>query len=412
MNSKLKRAHGNWVVGDRFWDREEDLALFTRRIDEGAHLLLVAQRRMGKTSVMREAARRLAARYLCVFVDLQKAAGAPDAVVELSLAMHEHRPLWNRAKQVFSNILNKVEEVKLRDLGIRLRASLTAGNWAEKADQLLAILAAADKPVLLLLDEVAIAVNRMLKGEDFTITPERRAQVDEFMSWLRKSCTKHQGKVRVVISGSIGLEPILHQAHLSATINNLEPFELKAWDEATAVGCLEALANEYGVQFEDGVPAEMVRQLGCCIPHHVEMFFTHVYDRCVRRGSMVCSTGDIAEVYQSEMLGTRGHVELTHYEERLKQVLGDEVLPLGLEMLTEAAVTGHLGAEALAALQKDYTLAGRTVADVQKQILWVLEHEGYLKPGSQGYVFVSKLLRDWWENRHRLFFTAVSKRGR
>ena len=35
---------------------------------------------------------------------------------------------------------------------------------------------------------------------------------------------------------------------------------------------------------------------------------------------------EIAGVYQNEMLGTRGHAELTHYEERLKMVLGLDLL--------------------------------------------------------------------------------------
>ncbi len=50
----LTMAHGNWVEGGRFWGREADLEVFISRIDEGAHQLLTAQRRMGKTSLMRE----------------------------------------------------------------------------------------------------------------------------------------------------------------------------------------------------------------------------------------------------------------------------------------------------------------------------------------------------------------------
>jgi len=331
------------------------------------------------------------------------------------MAVQPHKPLWNKTKELFANVIEvvreKVEKVGVGELGVTLRAGLTAGNWAGKGDQLFAILAGSEKPVLLLLDEVPILVNRMLKGEDFTITTERRKEADEFMSWLRKNSIKHQGKLRIVISGSIGLEPILHQARLSAGINNFTPFELKPWDKATAVGCLEALANEYGVKFEEGVTADMINRLGCCIPHHVQMFFSHVYDRCVRKGPMTCSAEDVAQVYKSDMLGARGHVELTHYEERLEGVIGNEILPLALEMLTEAAVVGCLSREAIGALQKDYKFTERATGDIQKDILWVLEHDGYLKQEDQGYVFVSKLIRDWWNNRHHIFYTPVLERG-
>jgi hypothetical protein len=49
MKKKLKQAHGNWVEDDKFWGREKEIELLAGKINEGAHILLVAQRRMGKT---------------------------------------------------------------------------------------------------------------------------------------------------------------------------------------------------------------------------------------------------------------------------------------------------------------------------------------------------------------------------
>ncbi|MFH1740967.1 MAG: ATP-binding protein [bacterium] len=412
--TRLKLAYGNWVVGKRFWGREKDIELFVERIDDGAHLLLVAQRRMGKTSLMKEVAQRLSERYVCVFVDFQKALSAPDAVAEMSLQLRPHRNLWKKTTDLFGNILRAitktVEKVDLGDLGVTLRAGLTAGNWASKGDQLFAILAASERPVLLLLDEVPIMVNRLLKGDDHKITPKQKAAADEFMSWLRKNSIQHQDRVRIVLSGSIGLEPILRQAGLSATVNNFSPFELKAWDDPTAIGCLEALAKEYGVRFQKGVPEEVLNRLGYNIPHHVQVFFAHIYDLCKRREQMEFSIDEIDEVYTREMLSTRGHVELAHYEERLKPVLGEDALPLALDMLTETAVSGHLSREAILSLQKYYSFEDRNIVEVRNEIIWVLEHDGYLKSSPNGYVFVSNLLRDWWKARYEAFYTVVSER--
>ena len=414
-SKRLTQGHGNWVVGERFWDRETDIDSFIEQIDGGAHLLLVAQRRMGKTSLMREVKRRLEARYLCLFVDLQKAKNAPDAIVELTLATFTHASLWERGKKIFSNVITKIsdsiEKVDLGEISVTLRAGLTARNWVEKGDQLFNVLAESDKPVLLLLDEVPLLVNRMLTGYEYVITPERKALADEFMSWLRDNSLRHQEKIRIVISGSIGLEPVLRQAQLSANINNFQPFELKPWDEQVAVSCIEALANQYGIELQDAVAAAMASKLGCCIPHHVQMFFSHVYDRCKRQDQFEVSVEDVDTVYNEEMLSVRGHAELSHYEERLKQVLGDELLPLALDMLTQAAIVGRLTRDALSAFQNEYTFEGRDVLDVQKHILWVLEHDGYLKQGPDAFQFISTLLRDWWKKRHGMFFVPVAERG-
>ena len=80
-------------------------------------------------------------------------------------------------------------------------------------------------------------------------------------------------------------------------------------------------------------------------------------------------------------------------------------------MVTEAAVEGVLSKEAIGAFGKEYAEAVEDVTEVQKEILEVLVHDGYLKLGDKGYVFESKLLRDWWKNRHESFFTSVLKRG-
>jgi len=134
--------------------------------------------------------------------------------------------IWQRVRGVFGNILEQVESVGVDELSVTLRAGLTEGNWSAKGDELFRILASEEKPVLLLMDEVPILVNRIIKGSDYEITPERKQQAGEFMTWLRKNSLEHQGKIRMVISGSIGFEPVLRQADLSATINNFSSFEL------------------------------------------------------------------------------------------------------------------------------------------------------------------------------------------
>lgn len=412
---RLKMGQGKVVTGRWFWDREKEKQLLIGRIDDGAHQLLVAQRRMGKTSLMAEAERSLGDRYVCLFVDVQKCCSGADVIVELSLKVRPHQRLWEKTKGIFGNVLDRITErvegFHVGDLGVTLRSGLTEGDWVIKGDQLLEVLSLSEKPVVLLLDEVPILVNRLLRGDAGKVTPEGRRRADVFMSWLRDNSIRHQGKIRMVISGSIGLAPVLHQARLSATINNFVPLEIEAWDAHTAIGCIKALATQYEVDLADAVPEAMVDKLGCCIPHHVQMFFSHIHERCIKRAVMKCTLQDVEEVYDKNMLGVRGHVELVHYEERLEHVLDTEACTFALDMLTEAAVVGQLSYEALKAFQREYAFDGRETGELQKEILWVLEHDGYLKKDRAGYVFVSKLLRDWWKNRYEHFYTPVSERN-
>src|SRR5579864_7135878 len=284
----MKRSRGNWVDGDRFWGREADIEMMEEYIEEGANILLIAQRRMGKTSLMHEVGRRLADKYYCLHVDLQKAQTPADAVVELSIATNPHGSIFRRAVSVCSNILDKVadrlEAVKLDDVTLSIRGGLNSSNWQARGDQLFDVLAHSDRPVVVFFDEVPILVNRLLKGSDFKITPERRAEADEFMSWLRANAIRLQGRVRIVLTGSIGLSPLLRRAGLNATLNNFVAFELKEWSSETAIGCLRALAKEYGLTLDDGAPERVVALLDCCIPYHVQMFFDFLYQTAKLNG--------------------------------------------------------------------------------------------------------------------------------
>jgi hypothetical protein len=305
---------------------------------------------------------------------------------------------------------NIFEKVGYEGVFLQLRAGMTAGDWKEKGDQLFSILAKVEKPVVLFIDEIPIFVHRLLKGQDYQMTPERKAQTDEFMTWLRKNSQQHQGRVRIVLSGSIGFEPILRQAGLSASINNFQSFSLEPWPDSTAIACIHALALNRRLALLEGVPERMVEKLGCCIPHHVQMFFDFLYSDCRLRSQETCSVEDVDRVYQQSMLSTKGHVELTHYEERLKRVLGEELLPLTLDLVTEAAVMGSLTPSAIQALLASQNFPVLSSADALKEILAILEHDGYLKKKGADYVFVSNLLKDWWNARHKAFFTPAAQR--
>jgi hypothetical protein len=311
---------------------------------------------------------------------------------------------------IFRNVLSGIETVQVDELTIKLRDGLT-GDWQAKGERLLQELAASERPIVMFFDELPILVNRLLKGGDHQITPERSQQTDTFISWLRAQTIRHRGKIRFVIAGSIGLEPILRQARLSATINTFTPFELSPWDRATSIGCLQALANQYAIIYDEDVPERMYDRLGCGIPHHVQFFFDHVYRDSKRRGASRCSLQDVERVYQERILSTRGHAELSHYEERLKLMVGDALLPLALELLTEAAVTGSLTEPAARVICDDHLQERQDRNASLRELLEIFEHDGYLQRAGEVHTFISRLLADWWKARFSYGYRPVSKRG-
>lgn len=411
--NKLVREVGNWVTEDRFWDRENELRNLIELLDEGANILITGQRRMGKTSLLHEVGRRLDSKYLCLQLDIQWRDSPADVIADICVAIRPHMNLWNKTKEIFRNItsatMGSIDSLRIEDLTIKIRDGLSS-NWQDRGDSVIACLAESEKPVIMFIDEFPLFISRILKGPDYEITPERLRVTDLFISWIRATTIKYRGKLRLVLAGSIGLEPILRQARLSAGITTFTAFEVSPWDYKTASGCLQALANNYKVKFKDTAIESILESLGCYIPQHVQMFFSCVYDDCKRRNNMDCYPEDIHRLYQTSMLSTRGHAELSTYEERLKLVLGKEIMPLALEILTEAAVSGKLTLKAANILGDYSALEGQSLKDALIEILGVLEHDGYIQMKGEDYFFVSKLVRDWWRARFGFQFIPALER--
>ena len=413
----LRKAGGNWVAGDRFFDREIEIEALIERMEDGAHTLVTAQRRMGKTSLVRELLRHLEARgdFETVFVDLEDCSTAADAVVEIAAASRDIRGLWARVKnwagRASTSTVDRLDELGVSELRLKLRAGIDAGRWRTQGDALFASLAVGEKPVVLAIDELPILVNRLLKGHDYRITPERRQDTDRFLSWLRKNGQAHRGRIQLVVSGSVGLEPILEQAELSAHANIFAPFELRPWDEDTAVACLGELAESYDLRISERVRQEMFRCLRCGIPHHVQQFFDLLHEHLRRDNRHEASTDDVDTVYSQGMLGVRGQVYLEHYQGRLRMVLGDDGYVVALELLTETAVSGgHLSDDSIRQYEAYRSVLSEEASRQVRDVLHVLEHDGYLARHDGGYRFVSGLVEDWWRARHATGFVPVNER--
>ena len=415
----LKKAGSNWVEGDRFFDRKAELDVLKARVQNGTHTLLTAQRRMGKTSLIRELLRRLKAEghFETVFVDLEDATTAADAVVEIGVESRHVHGAWDRIRSGFANVLrgieDRIDELAVAEVRVKLRAGIDPGNWRQKGDAVCAALAKNERPVVLALDELPILVNRMLKDHDYHITPQGKQDVDEFLSWLRK-IGQHQDRLCLILSGSIGLEPILHQAGLSAHANIFSPLDLKPWSEKTALDCLAALAETCDLDLPPAAREEMCRRLRCLVPHHVQRFLDSLDESLRLDGRRQASLDDVERVYTGEMLSIRGQADLDHYESRLKLVLGPDDYRAALALLTEAAVNdGVLQRAAMDLYREQFRVWAVSDHPVPiDDVLRVLEHDGYLEPwGDDEYRFVSGLLQDWWLARHGRHFVPVARRS-
>jgi hypothetical protein len=236
------------VSGNDFVDREPELQVLEARVRAGNHVLLTGQRRMGKTSIARELGRRLVAQgWVFLFTDVEGAAGEEDVVANLAEAVHPVQSVSSRFATTMQRwFTENVEEVGALDFRIKIRAGLNAGNWRRRGEQLIRECALRNQRVLLVIDELPILLKRILDKDG-----DGARRVDEFLSWLRGAMQAiDAGSPVLIVSGSIGLAPLVQRLGIPDRINYLDPLRLGPWDRRASSTCFDALASSHGLRVE------------------------------------------------------------------------------------------------------------------------------------------------------------------
>ena len=293
----MRPTAGRWVSGDDFFDREPELRVLESHVRNRNHILLTGQRRMGKTSIARELGRRLQAKgWIFLFADVEGSTCAEDAIAAIA---KETYPIRSIASRLFGGlkelVTENIEEIGAHSFRAKIRAGLHAGNWRQLGEKLLQHCADQDAPVLLVIDELPIFLKRMLHDDGDA------KRVDEFLSWLRGAMQSlgDEGPV-FIVSGSIGLQPLVHRLGIPDRINHFYPIRLQPWDRTTSVECFKRLAAAEGLQAEEGVADAVYDTLGLGIPHHVQSFFAQIRDFATLRGARAVTVEDVQRVYRNE----------------------------------------------------------------------------------------------------------------
>ena len=396
----MRSSTGRWVSGDDFFNRERELRQLETLVRDHNHVLLTGQRRMGKTSIARELGQRLEAEgWVFLFADVEGATCAEDAIADIARAVHPVRHIAFRfatsiTRWVSDNI--NIEEISAYEFRAKFRAVLNAGNWRYQGEQLLRVCAEQDKPVLLVIDELPIFLKRVLRGTDGV------QRTDEFLSWLRGVLQALGDSSPVlIVSGSIGLAPLVKRLGIPDRINHLYPFRLGPWDRDTSIECFQRLAESCGLRVEDDVANAVYDALGVGIPHHVQSLFARLRDHATMQERNRVTVEDVGEVYRTELLGPSGQNDLVHYETRLKEALEDESHTIAMEILAEAATQKVFTPRARRCLERLYSAVVDDAPGRIADTLEILLHDGYLEAGDDGHRFPSRLLKDWWSARFR-----------
>ncbi len=383
---------GQVVFGDKYFSRPKDEARVWPRLKGGGHLLLLAPRRVGKTSLLRHIENNPQEGYVFLYVMVQSCTTEHAFYKEILEKLYSSEftkkldKLNKKGKELIASILNSIKDINLSDVGISFKNSeykLTASDLANVINAL-----ELNQKLIVVLDEYPDVLEKIDKNHG------KQAAID-FLSNTRTLCqnTKLTQKVQFIFTGSIGLDTLANRLGSSGLINDRDKVHINPLTRTSALDFITFLENKPGNNFsiDKSVAICLLQKIKWLMPYYIEALWLRLEDLCCDHDIANPTAKDVDEAF--ELLFHRNYrTTFNHWAERLDRFEKDEA-KLAKAILDRLAEDGELSFNEIYNIFQDNNyqhLNGNYILDC-------LEHDGYLFEHEEKlFKFTSPILKEWW----------------
>lgn len=381
----MKNCVGQVVRGNDFWNRVHELAAIWDAVLNGSHVLLVAPRRVGKTSIMRHMQDRPKEGYLVVYIDTESA--------------DSENEFWHKLFNVFmgEEFIDRVQkythksEYLLKEIiKTIITKSVTFGDDAtvDYATAFEKLIIGLDNEVklIIMIDEFAQTVENIIKYED-----EKSAE-----SFLRTHRALRQNttlskQVTFMYAGSIGLESVVAKMGATKLINDLNSIKVKPLSSADAMKFTKRLAKSVSIDISDEIIKELLEEIEWFIPFYIQLLIQEL---------KTLSREQKTTVIKSEMIEEAMEMAISHqnlfanWRSKLKDGFKKKGYLYAKEILNKISEEDTFSSLHMQNIASKHKLD----EDYAKEIIHSLEYDGYINNSDdvKVYRFNSPLLKLWW----------------
>lgn len=370
--------------GNNYFERTDIEIEFWRRVKSGSHILFLAPRRVGKTSVMKHIATAPAEGYVCFYENIQSVKDKADLFKRIFEMILKCTSKGEKA----INWLSKVS----KQFGIK-ELSLTGGVKFEKQDidfanelfGLLNSMAEIDEHVVLFLDEFPEVINRLRKAG-------RQEEAIEILDLLRELRQTGQFKnFTMVIAGSIGLEYVVKKIDRPKHINDLHPIRVGELDTNEAEKLIMQVTKGATIQYDDTTLKMLLDKLSYKLPYYIQLMIDEVDVIAKKKGISKVTKEMVDEAFDNIVRYNRN---LEDWYSRLADTYDGEFKFVN-EVLITCAKDGMLNIQQIANIAQPYGLEAECVS-----LMDDLCNDGYLiEDNNHVYSFVSPVLHAYWKRK-------------
>ncbi len=383
----MQNRTGKPVRKGDFFDRQQEMKELWHLVERD-NVLMLAPRRVGKTSVllrMRDLPRQ---GWQCSFINVEAVDSEAQFVARLLANLYRLNPegtIWSRLGEGLWRVLQGIAKVGPVEVDL---TRVIARDWQEVGSSVLRLLGQLPGKNLLLVDEFPIFVRRLLRSQDGV---ERTRLLLDWFRMVRLDPSIEDADVHFLLAGSIGLDAVVAKVGMTGTINDLVTFWLGPLTTAKGSELLAELGKGEGMELDEGIRRRILSHITWPIPYHLQLMVDQLL-RQVRFHGATLSEMLVDQAYEA-LFTAANRKYFSHWEERLQDKLLEPQERDLMRTLLEAAARDPSGMDAGTLLQ----LRNQVAPDVdERAVVLALEHDGYLVEHQGRWRFASSLLRDWW----------------
>ena len=357
---------------------------------EQQSVVITAERRIGKTTVIKKMVSEPALGWLPVFQDLERYHSAAEFAMAIYKEIHQFLNNKGRATRRAKEFFTAMGGIEVS--GLFKLPEKSGAHWKDvitrSIEDLIHENDAAGTKLLFLWDEMPFMLANIRDGEG-----EKTAM--EVLDLLRALRQTHDS-LRMVITGSIGLHHVLtslkDKNYGNAPVNDMAAIDVPPLDEKDAKDLASQLIEGENLTSSDkAVATVVIAKEADCFP-----FYIHHIVKALKIGDLSADSEQITQVVASQLVDANDPWELLHYRERIPIYYGEDqkAVRLILDAMAEERKTASVG-ELLATLKATSEFDDR---DHLLRLLSLMERDHYLKRDQDGfYHFRFPLIRRWWK---------------
>lgn len=382
----LKSIIGQAARGEDFFPRPNITNEIWQKLHTGSNLLLVAPRRVGKTSILYNLLDATLEKYIVIYYISESVNNKNEFYQKLFNHIVERISAIDKYRAKFSSFAKEflVSIESIGKEGIKFRHDSTI-SFHQEIFKLMRKIDLGENKIIVLIDEFAQTVENIFQDEG-------KGAAINFLESKREIRLEPNisTKLQFVYAGSIGLENIVNKINATSTIDDLAPIKVPPLSEKEAKLFSNEIINGLGIKIDNEAFNYLLNKIGWWIPFHFQIIIAEAKKiLCEKEKDII--TKETIDQSISDVLEHRIYFEL--WFTRLRKAYKGEEFSFIKEILNITSENKTIKSNEISNLATKFKLK-----DTYNNLINVLKHDGYINNNDDPkiYRFNSPLLREWW----------------